>query len=93
MNEPQNISPRLIRPREAASYIAVSERTLWTLTKSQKIPAIKIGSAVRYCRDDLDAFIMKCRTSGQAQTPDLRGFEAAESTNPGEKVSGKGAEA
>ena len=62
---PESITPKLIRPKEAAAYIAVSERTLFTLTKSGNLLAVRIGASVRYCREDLDAFITRCRTNGQ----------------------------
>lgn len=44
-------------PREAAAMLAVSERTLWSLTKSGKLRARKVGRLVRYTRQDLAAFM------------------------------------
>lgn len=47
----------LLRPREAAEALAVSERTLWTLTASGEIPVVRLNRAVRYDPQDLAAFI------------------------------------
>ena len=49
--------PRLLKPKEAASVLAVSERTLWTLTNDGSIPAVRIGRSVRYDPADLAAWI------------------------------------
>ncbi len=38
----------LLRPRDAARALAISTRTLWGLTKSGELPAVRIGRAVRY---------------------------------------------
>ena len=38
-------------------YLCISERKLWDLQKSQRIPAVRIDRSVRFDRDDLDAFI------------------------------------
>jgi excisionase family DNA binding protein len=52
--------------RDAAAYLAISERTLWTLTHHEKkIPAVKIGRrGIRYDLSDLDAFINKAKGGG-----------------------------
>ena len=47
----------LLTPPEAAKALAVSARTLWTLTKDGEIGHIKVGRLVRYSVDDLRAFI------------------------------------
>ena len=56
--------PRLVKPREAAAYLAISERTLWNLTQAGTIPAVKLARAVRYDIADLDAFIQAAKTKG-----------------------------
>jgi excisionase family DNA binding protein len=48
---------RLLTTRQAAAYLAISERKLWSLTKEGRIPAVKIGRCVRYDIADLDGFI------------------------------------
>lgn len=56
-SETLTTAPLLLRPREAAKMLAVSERTLWALTAPRgPIPAAKIFRAVRYRLADLEAF-------------------------------------
>ncbi|MBW2647834.1 MAG: helix-turn-helix domain-containing protein [Deltaproteobacteria bacterium] len=61
---PENIVPRLIKPKDAAGYLAVSERTLWKLSQNNTIPVVRMGRAVRYDRQDLDGFIQRAKTGG-----------------------------
>ena len=51
----------LLTPREAARAVAVSERTLWTLTRRGDIPCVRIGRSVRYDPRDLEAYINAAR--------------------------------
>jgi len=48
---------------EAADYLRVSHRHLWTITKEGLLPAIKLGRSVRYAQADLDAYVASCRTA------------------------------
>lgn len=48
---------QLLRPREAAEWLQVSERTLWTLTQKGEITSIRIGRSVRYDLGDLIEFV------------------------------------
>lgn len=47
----------LVTVREAAQRLAVSERTLFTLTAAGELPAVRIGRAVRYSVAALEKFI------------------------------------
>ena len=47
----------LLRPKDAAKRLAISERHLWTLSKGGKIPVVRLGRATRYHLADLMAFI------------------------------------
>jgi excisionase family DNA binding protein len=38
----------LVDVREAARMLSISTRTLWSLTDSGEIPAVRIGRSVRY---------------------------------------------
>jgi len=54
--------PALLSRRKAAAYLAISTRTLWSLTEAKRIRCIRIGGRlVRYAVADLDAFIASCR--------------------------------
>ena len=48
-----NETIRLLKPREAADILAISERTLWTLTKQGVIPCVRLGRSVRYRLSEL----------------------------------------
>lgn len=50
---------QLLRPRDAAKLLAISERMLYTLTKRGDIAAVRMGKAVRYTQAELSAFIDK----------------------------------
>jgi excisionase family DNA binding protein len=54
----------LYRPREAAEALALSERTLWTLTHDGTIPAFRTGRIVRYYEADLRKWIEENRVCG-----------------------------
>src|SRR5262245_21367947 len=47
----------LLRPRDAARSLAISERTLWELTRRGAIPSVRIARSVRYSPLDLQAWI------------------------------------
>ncbi len=47
----------LLRPREAAEWLKISERNLWTLTQRNELPSVRIGRSVRYDLADLRAFV------------------------------------
>lgn len=49
----------LWKVREAAEYLAISRRKLWSLTVCGEIKSIRIGRAVRYDPDDLKAWVEK----------------------------------
>ena len=60
-------SSPLLKSSEAAAYLNVSERTLWTLTKAGAIAHVAISErAIRYTRADLDAWIDTRRRFGPA---------------------------
>ncbi len=47
----------LLKPREAAARLSISERQLWQFTQPRgPIPCVRIGSSVRYSTDSLREF-------------------------------------
>lgn len=56
----------LVTSKEAASLLAISERTLWQLTHDGLLPAIRFGRTVRYDVGDLRSFIAAQRSGGDA---------------------------
>lgn len=55
---------RLLTAKQSAAYLAISERKLWEMSKSNIIPVVRLGRAVRYDRRDLDAFIQQAKGEG-----------------------------
>lgn len=55
------LSPRLMDAKSASRYLAISERKLWGMSKSNIIPIVRLGRAVRYDINDLNAFISKAK--------------------------------
>lgn len=54
----EGIAPKLLNSRDAAKMLAISERTLWSLTAPRgPLPAVRIGSSVRFDVKDLDTYI------------------------------------
>jgi predicted DNA-binding transcriptional regulator AlpA len=66
---------RLLKPREAAARLSISERTLWSNTFPRgNILAVRIGNCVRYSAEALQAYIDSQQQEGQSggvtQAPD-----------------------
>ncbi len=57
----------LVDAREAARRLAISTRTLWTLTDDGTMPVVRIGRAVRYRVADLEAYAERMATKGGQQ--------------------------
>jgi excisionase family DNA binding protein len=57
MVDERNVETMLLRAKDAALALSISERTLWSLTQSRDIPSVRIGRAVRYDPRDLLAWI------------------------------------
>jgi excisionase family DNA binding protein len=65
------IAPALLTAPQAAAYLSISERLLWSLTQRGELPAVKIGRAVRYHRPDLEAWIEARKKAALAGGPRL----------------------
>lgn len=50
---------RLLRVAEAAEFLAISPRTVWTLTNSGRLECVRVGKNVRYSPAALLAFVAK----------------------------------
>jgi excisionase family DNA binding protein len=60
----------LLTIREAAAALAISERTLWTLTDTGAVPCVRVGRSVRYAPADLENYIARLRDLQAAQRND-----------------------
>jgi excisionase family DNA binding protein len=47
----------LLKPRDAAALLAISERKLWGLARTGQVPFVKVGASRRYRRVDLENFV------------------------------------
>jgi|HubBroStandDraft_6_1064221.scaffolds.fasta_scaffold470471_1 hypothetical protein len=44
----------LLRPRQAAKLLNISERSLWSLSNAGQVPCVRLGRSVRYDPEALD---------------------------------------
>ena len=62
MTDPQSTKPvRLLKPPEAALFLAVSERTVKRLTSLGELPHIRIGGSMRFVMADLLVYVARQR--------------------------------
>lgn len=62
INTSPSVPRLLLNARDAAEALSICERTLWTLTSTGALKSVRIGRAVRYAIDDLQAYIERNRT-------------------------------
>lgn len=66
MNEPTAPAPpALLTIRQCAAMLQICEKTLWALTRDGKLPAVRIGRAVRYDVADVRRFIESAKTEAR----------------------------
>jgi excisionase family DNA binding protein len=53
----------LLGVRAAARALAISERTLWRLTKSGRVPHVRVGRRVLYDVEELRTWVRQLRES------------------------------
>lgn len=51
------IAPAVLTTKQAAAYLGVSLPTLFRLLRADQLPHLRLGRAIRFRREDLDAFI------------------------------------
>lgn len=65
-NELATADRTLLRRSEAAKFLSVSERTLWSLTAPRgALPVVRFGRSVRYRQADLSEWVRR-QTQGVA---------------------------
>lgn len=52
-----NPEPQLLRAREVAERLAVSEPTVWRLSRAGELPRVRVGGSTRFRRDDVTRLI------------------------------------
>jgi hypothetical protein len=74
---PAPCPPLLLRPRDAARVLAMSERTLWEKTKTKEIRCLKFGEGkramVRYELRELAAWVdaQRQQQAGEIISPEI----------------------
>jgi excisionase family DNA binding protein len=64
---PLAAAPLLLTAKNTARVLAVCPKTLWALTRSGRLPAVRIGTrGVRYDVTDVRAFISASKDKGGA---------------------------
>ena len=58
------VESAVLNRSEAARYLGIGERLLWSLTASKELPCCKIRSRVVYRRCDLDEYLAKLVSKG-----------------------------
>ena len=62
MTDPQESELiRLLKPAEAARFLAVSERTVKRLTSRGELPHVRVGRSMRFVMADLLAYVASQR--------------------------------
>lgn len=56
----------LLTYRQVAEILAVTERTIWSLVSSGRLPAVRFGRSVRIDPVDLQQFIERCKQGGES---------------------------
>lgn len=60
--EPTRKSEALLTVEEAAKFLAVSSRTIYSYVHRGKLPTRRVGSEIRFCREELDAWTKEQNT-------------------------------
>ncbi len=54
---------RLLKSKQAAEYLCISERTLWNLQNEGKIKVVRMGRLIRFDPEDLNEFIERAKVT------------------------------
>jgi excisionase family DNA binding protein len=63
-----HLKPFLLNSRQAAVFLNISQRTLWTLVDSGDITVVRIGRSVRYDPRDLERWLQE-KKNGRGTKP------------------------
>jgi len=72
--EGEVVNKPLLKSREAAEYLSISERTLFQMTKDGKIPCVRMSRGLkRYSREALHRWIQQQQWIHQQQVKGVQG--------------------
>ncbi len=55
------LEQQLLNESQAATWLGISKRTLWSLRAGGEIPFVRIGRAIRYDVNDLRTYVEKMK--------------------------------
>ena len=55
---------RLLTPKEAAGFLAISTRTLTRIVKQGELPVVRVGGSNRFTMPDLEVYVGRRRATG-----------------------------
>ena len=55
---------RLLTPKEAAGFLAISTRTLSRIVKQGELPVVRVSGSNRFTMPDLEAYVGRSRATG-----------------------------
>jgi excisionase family DNA binding protein len=64
-----NAGTRLLDVKEAAAFLNVSTRTLWSMANSGELPSVRIRRRVLFDLRDLEAFIEAAKSTKKGARP------------------------
>jgi excisionase family DNA binding protein len=66
MMQPQKIAlPEVFTVEEVATYLKVTERSIYNLLSRQKIPAFRVGGSWRFRLDEIEAWTRSNKKRGE----------------------------
>ena len=63
---------KLFSKEEAAVYLGISPKTIWTYTRRGLLPSVRLGGFVKYRKQALDETLAKLETRSTARTGGAR---------------------
>jgi excisionase family DNA binding protein len=70
------LDQQLLTADEVADLLRLPTSTVYDLTRTGRLPHLRIGRAVRFSRSDLEVFLAECR--GASHAGPRRGLRAVE---------------
>ena len=63
----ESLQPEILTVEEVASYLKVTERSIYSLLSRSEIPAFKVGGAWRFRRDEIEDWTRAQHTKAKAR--------------------------
>ena len=80
----------LLSAKETTTLLAIGSRKLWELTNCGAIPHVRIGRAIRYDPDDLEAWVRRSKRRGPCSSRAIGSACEVTSADEGSQALGEG---